>query len=270
MTGKEIFWKGLLFALGLGGLALWAGLAHAQSMSVSPCTQITNSASGIAVVSCAPVTATAPLPVTGIGGTVTASGTATTAAPSYTNGSTDPLSMDLAGNLRVMLGLPLPAGTAIIGKIDIDQTTPGTTNGVQLTAGTALAGKVGIDQTTVGSTNAVTQIPSAVTAVGIASVKSAAAEASHVIKASAGNLYGFSVTSGATPGYALVLNATSDPGNGAATPIKCYALPASSTLAVSFGNIPGVFSTGIVIVFSTTGCFTETQSATAFISGDAS
>ena len=49
----------------------------------------------------------------------------------------------------------LPAGTNIIGKIGIDQTTPGTTNGVQLTAGTAIAGKFGIDQTTQGATNGV-------------------------------------------------------------------------------------------------------------------
>lgn len=53
----------------------------------------------------------------------------------------------------------LAAGTAIIGKVGIDQTTPGTTNGVQvvaaLPAGTALIGKVGIDQTTPGTTNKV-------------------------------------------------------------------------------------------------------------------
>lgn len=53
----------------------------------------------------------------------------------------------------------LVAGAAIVGKVGIDQTTPGTTNGVQivaaLPAGTALVGKVGIDQTTPGTTNAV-------------------------------------------------------------------------------------------------------------------
>lgn len=53
----------------------------------------------------------------------------------------------------------LVAGTAIIGKVGIDQTTPGTTNGVQvnaaLPAGANLIGKTGIDQTTPGTTNAV-------------------------------------------------------------------------------------------------------------------
>jgi hypothetical protein len=51
----------------------------------------------------------------------------------------------------------LPAGTALIGKVGIDQTTPGTTNKVAavLVAGTALVGSVGIDQTTDGTTNKV-------------------------------------------------------------------------------------------------------------------
>lgn len=53
----------------------------------------------------------------------------------------------------------LQAGAALIGKVGIDQTTPGTTNGVQvnaaLPAGTNLIGKVGVDQTTPGTTNAV-------------------------------------------------------------------------------------------------------------------
>lgn len=53
----------------------------------------------------------------------------------------------------------LVAGAAIVGKVGIDQTTPGTTNGVQvnaaLPAGTNLLGKVGIDQTTPGTTNAI-------------------------------------------------------------------------------------------------------------------
>lgn len=53
----------------------------------------------------------------------------------------------------------LVAGTAKYGQAAIDQTTPGTTNGVQINAaipaGTALIGKVGIDQTTPGTTNGV-------------------------------------------------------------------------------------------------------------------
>lgn len=64
-------------------------------------------------------------------------------------------------------GVQLKAGSAIAGKLGIDQTTPGTTNkvsigtdgtvaiGTALPAGTALLGKTGIDQTTPGTTNKV-------------------------------------------------------------------------------------------------------------------
>ena len=52
------------------------------------------------------------------------------------------------------------AGSAVIGQVSIDQTTPGTTNGVQvnaaLPAGANVIGKVSIDQTTVGTTDSVT------------------------------------------------------------------------------------------------------------------
>jgi hypothetical protein len=81
-----------------------------------------------------------------------------------------------AGNNNIgdvdVLTLPaLVAGTAIIGKVGIDQTTPGTTNKVSigsdgtitLLAGTAIAGKFGIDQTTPGTTNNVAITPPTLT-----------------------------------------------------------------------------------------------------------
>jgi hypothetical protein len=55
----------------------------------------------------------------------------------------------------------LAAGTEIVGKVGIDQTTPGTTNGVQvnaaLPAGTNLIGKVSIDQVTANANEVVTK-----------------------------------------------------------------------------------------------------------------
>lgn len=86
------------------------------------------------------VSAANPLPVTGGGGGGgSTSVTATAAAPTYIEGSTtNPLSTDLSGNLRVT------------GKVGIDQTTPGTTNGVVIkdSAGNA------IDQTATVNTAA--------------------------------------------------------------------------------------------------------------------
>lgn len=64
-----------------------------------------------------------------------------------------------ASGLNTVVNAALPAGAAIIGKVGIDQTTPGTTNGVQvnaaLPAGTNIIGNIRIDQTTPGTTNGV-------------------------------------------------------------------------------------------------------------------
>ncbi len=112
---------------------------------------------------------------------------------------------------------------------------------------------------------AVTSAPS--TTGGITPVVSTAAESSHVFKASAGNLYGYQVTAGAAAGYVMIFNATSAPVDGAVTPIKCVVVPANATVGVT-ADPPEAFSTGITAVFSTTGCFTKTASATAMFSGD--
>ena len=57
---------------------------------------------------------------------------------------------------------PLTAGAAIIGKVGIDQTTPGTTNGVQLTGSqrTPAASVVTSSGTVVAGKKSVTLIPS--------------------------------------------------------------------------------------------------------------
>lgn len=101
----------------------------------------------------------------------------------------------------------------------------------------------------------------------------AALGSSQVVKASAGTLYSFNVsadpTLAAAPWWVLIFNATAAPSNGAVTPAKCYAEPAGATSASGAFAAGGVaFSTGITIVASSTGCFTQTLSAHAFISGD--
>jgi hypothetical protein len=100
----------------------------------------------------------------------------------------------------------------------------------------------------------------------IVSIQSSATEGSHVLKASAGLLNGFSATAGATAGYVLLIDSATVPADGAITPKFCYALPASSTTAASWIEYPAPFNNGIVIVFSTTGCFTKTVSNTSFFS----
>ena len=177
------------------------------------------------------------------------------------------VNMCLNGSLQAVpcsAAFPLPtslaASAAIIGTVGIDQTTPGTTNGVQVNAALpAGASNIG----------GVMMAPTSSNAFGITSVVSAAAEGSHVLKGSAGNLYGVVVTTGATGGYLMVFNATSAPADGAVTPQACIQAPANSATALSFGGRPpSIYSTGISVAFSTTGCFTKTVSATAYFSGD--
>ncbi len=148
--------------------------------------------------------------------------------------------VDSNGNLQVILG----AGSVVLGQVDIDQTTPGITNGVTIA-------------------------PTAGAAAGIAPVVSTALETGHVIKASAGNLYGLNVSSTTVAGWVLIFNSTTVPAAGAVTPVKAYPIPANSALAVGF-DPPLKFATGISVAFSiATTPFTKTDSATAFISGDA-
>ena len=143
--------------------------------------------------------------------------------------------------------------------------TFGVTGTVGLSAGSALAGKFGIDQTTPVTTNGIVVAPTSASAAGITPIVSASAEGSHVLKGSPGNLYSLYVTTGATSGYVMTFNATTAPADGAVTPIECVPVFATSTLGLTFGSgPPDVYSTGITAVFSSTGCFTKTVSATAF------
>jgi hypothetical protein len=75
----------------------------------------------------------------------------------------------------------LNAGANIVGKVGIDQTTPGTTNGVQVNAalpvGANVVGKVGIDQTTPGTTNGVqvnAALPAGANRIGKTTVRNSA------------------------------------------------------------------------------------------------
>lgn len=131
-----------------------------------------------------------------------------------------------------------------------------------LPAGTNLMGKAGIDQTTLATTNGVTLVPTSNATAANSLTSSSAAQASNVLKASAGNLYSLTITTGATAGFLMVFNATSAPIDGAVTPAYCSQAPANMTSALEW-SIPVRFGTGITVVFSSTGCFTKTESATA-------
>jgi len=85
---------------------------------------------------------------------------------------------------------------------------------------------------------------------------------------SPGYLQGINVTSGASAGYVLVFDAAAVPADGVVTPARCMPLAANTGLELNWRASPINFRTGMIVVFSTTGCFTKTASATAFIAVD--
>jgi len=109
--------------------------------------------------------------------------------------------------------------------------------------------------------------PSSASAAAIAPAVSTAVEGSRVFKASAGNLYRIALTTGASAGFLMVFDATSAPADGAVTPTLCRAIAANTSLEVDHAVAPDRYATGITAVFSTTGCFTKTVSATAMFEG---
>lgn len=109
-----------------------------------------------------------------------------------------------------------------------------------------------------------TQIPSTDAGAGIVPVKTAAAAANLIAKASAGNLYGFNVKAiaGGTAQQLLLIDSATLPADGAVAPVKAYDVPAAGTLSQAF-NPPIRFSAGIQLVLSSTGPYTKTLSAAA-------
>lgn len=96
-------------------------------------------------------------------------------------------------------------------------------------------------------------------------VVSAAAEASHILKASPGCIISGYATTGASAGFLMLFNSATVPVDGAVTPQNCVSIPATTTIGLNWApQPPEWYSAGIVAVFSTTGCFTKTGSATAY------
>lgn len=150
-----------------------------------------------------------------------------TSPTTLTTGDGSYLNCDAAGNQLVKINAALPAGTNLLGKVGVDQTTPGTTNAVEVVPDTA---------------SAVALTPSA----------KATLTTAVVVKASAGNVYGFSVTNGAASVcWIEFMNASASPVLGTAA-IFSVALPASGTVNMGPGDFAlANFSTGISVGIAT-------------------
>lgn len=199
--------------------------------------------------------------------------------------------INIAGTLRGWTGVN-PSGSIYAGQIDLAAVagvTTATGNGV---VGTGVQRVAIASDNTAFSVNAiqsgtwtvqpgntpnttawlVSLAPGSAAGNALTPVVTSAVATNLVLKAAAGNLYSLNVsadsTLSATAWWIMIHNATSAPGNGAVTPLKCYAM-ASGTTSASFAfPTPIRFSTGISVTVSTNGCFTQADSAHAFISGD--
>lgn len=216
--------------------------------------------------------ATAALQTTGntsLATIATNSGTQATAAnQTSANTKLDTLHTDNTSLLAAVNGA-IPAGTAIIGKVGIDQTTDGTTNAVHLVAGTALAGKFGIDQTTPGTTNAVQLITGTSGGTTAYGLQTAATTNSTSVKASSGVLYGMNLINTTTTIYYLrMYDSASAPTCSSATGfVRTWPVPPAAAagggggIAVSLPSTGTQFASGIG--FCVTGGPTSTDNTSA-------
>ena len=199
-----------------------------------------------------------------VSGTVTAQGTLTI-IPSGTQTVTGSLTVTQATGTN--LHTVVDSGTISVTG------TPTITGAVTLAAGTNLAGKVGIDQTTVGSTNGFNVNPTSASGAGLTPVVTAQTlESGHVLKGSAGNLWSVYVTNtGTTAGYLFAMNSTTVPADGTLTSgvlLDCIAVGTLATGGINYApGPPSIFSTGISVCFSSTAPPIKTALGSCFFNG---
>lgn len=97
----------------------------------------------------------------------------------------------------------------------------------------------------------------------------AAAAGSLVVSAAPCAVHDVNVVAGASAGFVMLFDLAAAPADGAVTPKRCWAIAANGSLQFVFER-PLQMAVGCVLVFSTTGPFTKTVSATAFLGGSAS
>jgi hypothetical protein len=170
----------------------------------------------------------------------------------------------------VALGSPSNYGTSP-GAVPVIGVNAAVTNA--LPAGTNVIGKFGIDQTTLGTTNGVTLVPSTASTAGISySSSGGTATNSRTLKSGAGNLFSLEVSVGSTVSSAawavFIFDATSATG----TIAKCYNMPSGTVTFTANWTNPVRFGTGVTVGVSTAVCnstYTAPGTAAAFISGEA-
>lgn len=182
----------------------------------------------------------------------TGAGTAANQASALTK--LDQLHTDIVSNTSASI----PAGTNIIGKVTIDQSTPGTTNLVQLAAGSAVIGQVLLPAIPAGTNTIGSIAPTPATL-----VSSSAYESGRVIKASPGTLISISGFNNGPSQFIQLHNSATNPANGA-VPVKIVAVPAQSNFSIDVPLTGIPFSTGVAVCNSSTGPTKTLASADCF------
>lgn len=224
-----------------------------------------------------------PIPATGVfclnlDGTSCAfgggSGAVTAASGSFLDGwnltagsKGDPAATDATsswGEIALLKALLAQALSTASSPVSIDQTTQGTTNGVQLKAGTAIAGKVGIDQTTPGTTNGVV-INSATTGGDTPyGLQTAASTNSTLVSTGAHTLRGMSLINTTTTIYYLrMYDAAVAPTCSSATGYsRSWPIPPASSSGLAGGIAPSLSPAGVAFVAGLAFCVTGGPSST--------
>ncbi|MDE0879995.1 MAG: hypothetical protein OSB00_15240 [Sphingomonas bacterium] len=202
--------------------------------------------------------------VAALGGVVTSGCAYNSTPPTMANGAAGAVQCTSTGFPLVAIGNS-SGGYATVATIssDTNGSAPGlSTNGRNLTwSGSTWARQAG-DASGTFSPLSATSNP----AVALSPSVSGSAESSRVLKTASGNFYRASITTAGAAGYLMAFDAATVPSDGAVSPRICRAVAANTTLDVAF-NIPVSFNSGWVLVFSSTGCFTKTASATAYFEG---
>jgi len=194
-----------------------------------------------------------------------------TTAPVYTDGQFGDLQMTARGMLATAIGFSGTGGTFAAGLADnvASVAASATVNALKVLSRNTISDGTNWYPMPGSATGVnIVDAPTGSAGQALATTANAAVGASLVLKASAGNLYGFNIVTGASAGYLMIFDATSAPADGAVTPKRCIAIAANTSIDRTFGK-PIRFTSGITLVFSTTGPYTKTASATAFLAGEA-